>query len=342
MPPQNLQSPLDHEPGSALHRIGSVSRVAGVPVSTLRMWEERYAAFAPLKSEGNHRLYSEEDVVRARLLRQLTESGHSIGGIARLAAPQLQQMLVQSRSADAQRREVAAPRRLSVVVIGGALAARVTSSKWQHLLGDAILEVRRIFRTLEDALLADPAGLQADVLLARVTAVQPGTELQLVQAMQQVHARHGVLLYNFAAAPVLDALRERDFLLRREPVEDRELADLLRSMTWAAAPHAPGPTLAPRAAIPARRYSDEDLARVATSPTDMLCECPRHIADIIGQLASFEDYSARCLNQSEEDAQVHAYLRSVSGSARALFEEALDRVIAHNAAEKQKGPARES
>ncbi|HEX2547478.1 MAG TPA: MerR family transcriptional regulator [Ramlibacter sp.] len=331
MSPQNLQVSLEQGAGAALHRIGSVSRVAGVPVSTLRMWEERYGAFAPAKTEGRHRLYSEEDLVRARLLRQLTESGHSIGGIARLAATELQQMLVQLRSADAQRREPAAPRRLSVVVVGSALAARITSSKWQHLLGDAILEIRRIFRTLDDALLAEGAGLQADVLLVRMTAVQPGADLQLLQVMRQLHARNAVLLYNFAAAPVVGALRERDFLLRREPVEDGELADLLRSMTWAAAPQAPGATQAPRAAIPARRYSDEDLARVATSPTDMLCECPRHIADIIGQLSSFEDYSAKCLNQSEEDAQVHAYLRSVSGSARALFEEALDRVIAHNA-----------
>jgi DNA-binding transcriptional MerR regulator len=321
---------LDHEVSAALHRIGSVSRVAGVPVSTLRMWEGRHAAFAPTKTEGRHRLYSEDDVLRARLLRQLTEAGHSIGGIARLAAAQLQELLVQSRSADAQRRAPAAPRRLCVVVVGTALAARITSARWQHLLGDTVLEIRRIYRTIEEALAADPSALHADVLLARTTALQPGADAQLLQLLQQLQARHAILLYSFGAAQALGALRERGFLLRREPVEDGELAQLVRSMTWAGAPQ-PGPAQEARAAIPARRYSDDDLTQVATSPTEMLCECPRHIADIIGQLASFEEYSARCLNHGDEDAQVHAYLRSVSGSARALFEDALDRVLAHNA-----------
>lgn len=314
-----------------MHRIGSVARLAGVPVSTLRMWEARHAAFAPSKTEGRHRLYSDDDVLRARLLRQLAEAGHSVAGMAHLAATQLQDMLVQSRSADAQRTP-ATPRRLSVVVLGTGLAARITSAKWQHLLGDAVLDVRRTFRTIEEALLADPSALHADVLLARTTALQPGAEAQLQELLQRLQARHAVLLYSFGAAQVLETLAARGFLLRREPVDDAQLAELVRSMTWAGTPQpAAAQERAPGAAIPARRYSDEDLVRVATSPTDMLCECPRHIADIIVQLASFEEYSARCLNQSAEDAQVHAYLRSVSGSARALFEEALDRVMVHNA-----------
>jgi hypothetical protein len=44
---------------------------------------------------------------------------------------------------------------------------------------------------------------------------------------------------------------------------------------------------------------------------------------------SFEQYSQECLNKSTEDARLHAYLHSVSGSARALFEHALQRVAEH-------------
>lgn len=342
MSTQNLYSTLDHADSAVVHRIGSVSRLAAVPVSTLRMWEGRHAAFTPGKTEGRHRLYTEDDVVRARLLRQLTESGHSIAGIARLPAQALQDLLVQVRSADARQGAPAAPRRLSAVIIGGALAARVTSHKWQQLLAGDLLDVRRIFRGIDEAL--EVAVPPADVLLVRVGALQPGVQDHLLRVRERMHARHGVVLYSFGAETVLAGLRQAGFLLRREPVEDAELAELLRSVTWAEAP-APASSSAPRAAIPGRRFSDEELARVASGPQQMLCECPRHIADIIGQLASFEDYSARCLNESEEDAQVHAYLRSVSGSARALFEEALDRVIAHNdarvEAEKKKALSRD-
>jgi hypothetical protein len=78
--------------------------------------------------------------------------------------------------------------------------------------------------------------------------------------------------------------------------------------------------------IPARRYSDKVLQRVAAIPTQVLCECPRHVAELISQLSSFEKYSSECLNSSVNDAKLHAYLSAVSGTARSLFEEALQRV----------------
>jgi hypothetical protein len=53
------------------------------------------------------------------------------------------------------------------------------------------------------------------------------------------------------------------------------------------------------------------------------------VAEIIAQLVSFEQYSQECLNKSAEDAHLHGYLHSVSGSARALFEYALQRVAEH-------------
>jgi hypothetical protein len=81
--------------------------------------------------------------------------------------------------------------------------------------------------------------------------------------------------------------------------------------------------------IPPRRYDDTTLARMAAISTDVLCECPRHVAEIIAQLVSFEQYSQECLNKSTEDAHLHAYLHSVSGSARALFEHALQKVAEH-------------
>lgn len=63
--------------------------------------------------------------------------------------------------------------------------------------------------------------------------------------------------------------------------------------------------------------------------TDVLCECPRHVAELIAQLASFEEYSQECLNHNTEDAHLHAFLRSVSGSARSLFENALEKIALH-------------
>jgi hypothetical protein len=68
-------------------------------------------------------------------------------------------------------------------------------------------------------------------------------------------------------------------------------------------------------------------------PATVVCECPRHVAEIISQLGSFEQYSMECLNASTEDAHLHAYLSTVAGSARALFERALQVIADHEGIE---------
>jgi len=111
-------------------------------------------------------------------------------------------------------------------------------------------------------------------------------------------------------------------------VSDSELADLVRAVLMVD-PADTAPDAAPGAMIPPRKYSDEVLARVAGISGQVLCECPRHVAELISQLASFEQYSQECLHKSTEDAHLHAQLASVSGSARALFERALEMVAEH-------------
>ncbi|MGZ8900104.1 MAG: MerR family transcriptional regulator [Limisphaerales bacterium] len=62
----------------------------GLSAHVIRVWERRYQAVSPARTEGGHRSYLEEDVTRLILLRQLTEAGHKISGIAKLPTEQLQ------------------------------------------------------------------------------------------------------------------------------------------------------------------------------------------------------------------------------------------------------------
>ena len=70
--------------GEAKYRVGMVSKMTGLSTHTLRMWEKRYAAVLPKRTEAGGRLYTDADVERLRLLHTLVQSGHSIGGIANL------------------------------------------------------------------------------------------------------------------------------------------------------------------------------------------------------------------------------------------------------------------
>ncbi|MGB5284023.1 MAG: MerR family transcriptional regulator [Polyangiales bacterium] len=76
----------------AKYRVGMVSKMTGLSTHTLRMWEKRYVAVLPKRTEAGGRLYTDADVERLRLLHELVESGHSIGGIAKLADTDLRHM----------------------------------------------------------------------------------------------------------------------------------------------------------------------------------------------------------------------------------------------------------
>src|SRR5512133_1251712 len=69
--------------------IQMVARLTGLTTHVIRIWEQRYRAVEPQRTAGNHRVYSQEDIERLTLLRDLTRAGHNIGQIARLPAGKL-------------------------------------------------------------------------------------------------------------------------------------------------------------------------------------------------------------------------------------------------------------
>lgn len=75
--------------------IGAVAKRSGVKPDLIRAWERRYQAIEPSRSDGKQRLYSDDDIVKLKLLNQATQQGHSIGQIAALSINQLQQLVQQ-------------------------------------------------------------------------------------------------------------------------------------------------------------------------------------------------------------------------------------------------------
>ncbi|NNF15460.1 MAG: MerR family transcriptional regulator, partial [Gammaproteobacteria bacterium] len=69
------------------------------------------------------------------------------------------------------------------------------------------------------------------------------------------------------------------------------------------------------------------LGRLAAVQSTVECECPHHLVELVDSLTVFEEYSAHCESRNNEDAALHAYLHRITAQARALIEEALDRVV---------------
>jgi methanogenic corrinoid protein MtbC1 len=70
-----------------------VARRTGLTLHVIRIWEKRYNAVSPLRTDTNRRLYSEAEIERLILLRQATLAGHAIGQVAPLSNERIQTLL---------------------------------------------------------------------------------------------------------------------------------------------------------------------------------------------------------------------------------------------------------
>jgi hypothetical protein len=295
-------------------RSGTAARLAGLPVTTLRVWERRYGVVAAPRSGSGQRLYSAVDVQRLSLLKRLTDNGHAIGTIATLGLEPLQALAFGKTAAPTDSAVAAsagpAPR---LVVVG-----RVVALKLGRRAGTAPHAVFDDLAQAEAQAEAQAGELPGDaVLLVHLPSLQPAVAERTLALAGRIRAAALVVLYAFGAEALADSLRAAGAVLRREPVSPGELAQLVG--TQAASPIS-------HEAPPPRRFSDEALVALAEQPSSVACECPRHLAEIVTQLASFERYSAECLSRSPADAALHRHLSGLAGTARALFEQALERV----------------
>jgi DNA-binding transcriptional MerR regulator len=58
-----------------IYNIGVVSRMTGIPVATLRVWERRYMFPRAGRTAGGHRLYSEQELTRLRWVKSTIDEG---------------------------------------------------------------------------------------------------------------------------------------------------------------------------------------------------------------------------------------------------------------------------
>ncbi len=322
-------------PEPALHRIGAISHFSGVPVSTLRIWEVRYGTFTPSKSEGNQRLYSDDDALKASLLKQLIQSGHPIASIARHNTATLNQLLQQKKRAQPFHPGTAPRPIANAMVVGLPLARRLNTPTIMSDSWTTALKIEQIYPDLDSAKNASPMP-RCSLLMVRINSLHTLVQQEIQDLQQQCGAKTVLVIYNFGQQWVIEAMKQSGVIVRREPLSDSELAEQLAKVLEL--PNTDASKGATESKVQPRKYPDEVLAQVASIPNNVLCECPRHVAEILTLLGSFEQYSRDCLNRSPADAKLHAYLHEVSGTARTLFEQALEKIAAHEGIVLQTAP----
>ena len=316
---------------SAKYRSGAVARLVGMPVTTLRVWERRYGLQCAEVLPSGHRLYSSADVQRIALLKRLTQLGYAIGSIVTLEDASLQAIELNDvqNAGISQPHADQRPPAARVIVIGLALAQRLQKA----LPATSPIRVVGVFGSIELAL-ESGSPQQAELVLMACPSLRTSLCDELADVARSWQTSSIGVIYSYGPANTCEALQAQGVALLRSPRDDASmllwLDHILDQAGLPVASDKPltGPVEQAETfgLVTPRRYDDLTLARLASIPSKVACECPRHIADLLMQLAHFEAYSADCEHRDDADAQLHASLGQMAGAARVLLEKALERL----------------
>jgi DNA-binding transcriptional MerR regulator len=305
-------------------KIGAVAKMAGVSVHTLRKWEERYNAVEPARTEGGGRVYSNEDVERLILIKQLAGAGLGLRQIAHLPLAELTALHDKvSQPSDAQAVPLGRPANaLAVGPTVGALLNRVGTIASRLRVVASFPDERAV--TVDD--LPD-----ADVLIIECPSLQHDNVRHVHELVERTGIGAGVVIYGFASRGTLLAMQSPEIVALRAPADAATIEQAVRRLVTPLPlsldeQRRPAHSFGVDADVPPPRISREVISRMAASTPRAQCECPHHLADILLGLRAFEAYSADCESRTPQDAALHHYLWRTSAQARALFEDAIERI----------------
>jgi len=214
--------PLRHHP------IGVAAERTGLSPHVLRVWERRYRAIEPTRTEGGRRLYSDADIERLRLMALATTAGRGISQVARLPTKELTRLV---RDDEEARRQVGASDRARTARTSGAAEEDVAAARGRARALD-VVGLERVLRR-SAALVGAGAFLDtvATPLLKRIGeerdagGLAPGEEQLVLVALRRII--EGVV-------PILMVSGDAPNLLVATPVGDRHEIEAVMATAVAA------------------------------------------------------------------------------------------------------------
>jgi DNA-binding transcriptional MerR regulator len=303
------------------YRIGAVARLTGISADNLRVWERRYQAVTPARTDSGDRYYSPEDVSRLKLIKRLLDSGDSISSVATLAEDKLQQRLSVN-----QPEFTSAPEQpCHVVVVGESLGTTMLAER------ESLTQITltQIFASTA-SFLAQSDNIEADVLVIEQPTLHVDNAIQINDWINQLRVHTAIVVYRFAARDALNRLPAAKCIILRAPVRPSTIqSQCIRRASVQSKAFADIEELTDviTGVVPERQFDVETLARLADITTTVKCECPRHLSELISSLSAFETYSSECESRNARDAALHNYLNETTSRARFMLETALKKVI---------------
>jgi DNA-binding transcriptional MerR regulator len=303
------------------YRSGEAAKLVDMPAATLRIWEQRYGVIAPPTSASGQRLYSDMDVSRLKTIKSLVDAGHAIGAIAHLDNEQLSRLASGAAVGTSAPHVPHVPHGANLFIVG--FGDDATSA-----IPDGV--TCQAFSRAEAIPGVDPTSATVSGMVVRVEALHEDTVLSIVAAARRAHCDHVLVVYAFGTRRAVDLARLEGIRLMRTSGAllhaDELLSDFAQSFARNDARGSARQRLWSR--LP-RRFDEQTLTRLTRQSSTIACECPKHIGELLLQIAAFERYSDECVSRSRADALLHQHLGDAANRAVALFEDALAAVVEH-------------
>lgn len=322
-----------------LFKTGVAAHIVGMPANTLRVWERRYGLKCSQIDDHGHRLYSAEDVQRIAALRQLTLQGHAIGIVASRTPEELRALLATQDQVREVAQGLARPPRPAhqLLVVGAALATRVNRAAPRRQL-----RVAATLNALPEAFTAPaakpPGTATPDALLLHLPSLHAQQVEDIAEAAAALALPCVLVVYSYSNSQALRRCAELGVQAWRDTHNDRGLVGwILECLDSAGVVPAPLPVpaaaTAPQTApLTPPQFDATALADWSTRRTEVACECPSHVAELLLRLQQFEAYSADCEHRDDSDRQLHEQLHHLAGTARMLLEKAMHLLAEHEQA----------
>jgi DNA-binding transcriptional MerR regulator len=280
-------------------RIGQVTEHTGLSASTIRTWERRYQVVTPRRTDKGTRLYSQQELHRLRLIKQLTDTGEAVGVLAELDDDALQQRL---SPAQTQRR----PERPRVVLLHRSLVGAHP---------DDPVEVVSSSRSV-DGVAADTA---ADVVVVELELLGLDPVSTLIALRKRLRQARPLVLAAFVPRSTRASLEAAGAMFMRAPATREDVLSRCRTM----APPQVQPHTEPL-------FDRATLQYLLEVRPENPCECPTHLASLALSIQAFEEYSRQCVQMGGADTILHTELAEESAVIRVRVEALLRLVCAHD------------
>lgn len=299
------------------YNIGVVVRRTNIHPETLRVWERRYELIVPDRSDTGRRLYSEGDIRKLQLVKQLTELGHGVSSLAKLSFDELLERLTASHHQGTQR-ETRSGLKCRVAFVGDTLRVRYG----RHLLYYKDIDI--VGSMIPGS---STSHAQADVVIIDLSTINEESQALIEQYCTDSGASAAIVVFNFATRKAISELESAGIVCLKGALSAAEIYRACMSLMQPLFNVASLTDQQTDEESAPPRFDKDQLSHIATLSSAIACECPNHLAELIINLTAFEHYSLECANRNEDDARLHLQLNQSTAAARMILEESLARLI---------------